>query len=602
MKHLKKLLLCSITLLGLVNYSCQEDVNLSDYSTIEKIESIDYLKKGEKLENPYSVENMKLAFEKLKNDTKVSKTISNKILEDEFKIETSHYYVKFIPTNKEEEALLKQDTALILFDYPLDYTFPEGVLENRPVNPSDSIPDYYASVRKSKVLPKGVPTEILSELYIPEEDPYFDDIDVEATIQSKGLGTSKKDGKAYLLHNLVSQAYQITGNEEQLIEQAPKGSQQWWIFGSKWYPSGKIMVWDDVLNKEIPIQGVKIILRQWFVVRSTYTRADGTFDASSVKGSAQYIIKWETDEYSIRNGTIWQAYNYGPYGKDAWNHTIKGNDGEYRAHIHEAAWDYYYGHRFGLTSPKRLSLEGQMSIAAHETAGTSSHVDIRASLTDGFLPEIFIKAYGKTSDIVYGTTIHELAHSAHQQLDRVDYNKLVWKAYINPETWGHTPNFLTVEARSARRLMETWAKTVELKFVYERYTNKFKVADYDKYKLRIYYFGDEFLYEYGYGYYDDSRNLKTNTGNDYRLIYTSAGIDMMDNENQKQDVFSVVGSYSSLPNFYTQDRVNGYTINQLEAALVNATSWIEWKEIIKTKYPSNPTKIYLDELFANWAQ
>jgi hypothetical protein len=67
---------------------------------------------------------------------------------------------------------------------------------------------------------------------------------------------------------------------------------------------------------------------------------------------------------------------------------------------------------------------------------------------------------------------------------------------------------------------------------------------------------------------------------------------MIDDENQRADTRGNIN--------YTQDRVKGYTINQLENAMINATSWNEWKENIKSKYPSNPTRIYLDELFANW--
>ncbi len=45
---------------------------------------------------------------------------------------------------------------------------------------------------------------------------------------------------------------------------------------------------------------------------------------------------------------------------------------------------------------------------------------------------------------------------------------------------------------------------------------------------------------------------------------------MMDFENQRVD------SRNNLR--FTQDRVNGYTINQLEEAMINATSWNEWKK------------------------
>ena len=68
------------------------------------------------------------------------------------------------------------------------------------------------------------------------------------------------------------------------------------------------------------------------------------------------------------------------------------------------------------------------------------------------------------------------------------------------------------------------------------------------------------------------------------------GYDLIDNFNQR----SIYGS------LYPQDRVSGYTIKQIENSLKNTTSWGEWKEHIKQQNPSNPTNIYIDELFNNW--
>ncbi|OUD36948.1 hypothetical protein [Flavobacterium sp. FPG59] len=50
---------------------------------------------------------------------------------------------------------------------------------------------------------------------------------------------------------------------------------------------------------------------------------------------------------------------------------------------------------------------------------------------------------------------------------------------------------------------------------------------------------------------------------------------------------------------YPVDRVNGYTIMQLQNSLVGASSWNEWRDNIKNRY-NNPSEIYLDELFNNW--
>ena len=50
---------------------------------------------------------------------------------------------------------------------------------------------------------------------------------------------------------------------------------------------------------------------------------------------------------------------------------------------------------------------------------------------------------------------------------------------------------------------------------------------------------------------------------------------------------------------YPVDNVSGYTISQLQFAMVGASSWHEWRDNIKNRN-DNPTEIYLDELFNNW--
>ena len=63
------------------------------------------------------------------------------------------------------------------------------------------------------------------------------------------------------------------------------------------------------------------------------------------------------------------------------------------------------------------------------------------------------------------------------------------------------------------------------------------------------------------------------------------------------DDFNQRLEYGSL---YPIDRVENYTISQLENALVNARYWNQWRDNIKLKY-NNSTEIFLDELFNNWS-
>jgi len=258
----------------------------------------------------------------------------------------------------------------------------------------------------------------------------------------------------------------------------------------------------------------------------------------------------------------------GPNVKNqSWNPVIDGGEDEYHALIHQAAHDYYYGYRFGLHSPPEnnhfysFGHQHQLKIAARKTAPwgfPSSYSHIRSEITFGLSAQVHIKAYGKKSDRVYGTTIHELSHALHSIIDRGSYNDICLDAFLSTNS--------AVKNRN-RRLLETWPTTIEILMTLHRYNGK-----------------------RGYAVYED---LNYNNYQRYTIgdenHYTSGGYDMIDQLNQS----AFYGGGQPV------DRVSDYTASQLEQALIGARNWGQWRDRIKNSY-NNPTKIYLDELFNNW--
>jgi hypothetical protein len=622
-----------ILFIGIVFQSCEKDIDFSEpEETLEVTTSKSALARKEinskgakKLKNPYALKNMQKALKNIKEKVK-TKEIKTKganalRLEEgvqDFELSTSHYYVMLSPQNAEQEALLKEDLNIHVFDYPLDYEFTDEYLDNRTVD-NDSIPEYYTSIVLGQALPSGVPHEILEELYIPEEDPFFDDLSYARTSSSE-TRQGEIGNNEDLLRHLLMEAFTLTGNESELL---PEGdvTTAFWIFGSKWYPSGNLKLWDDNAGKStattktfshyeyyncdtgdpvpnpndpneplpydqriapiddnvcqkavytysynetqgkyVPLEGAQVLMRQWFTIRQGITDANGSFSTGSVRGKARYIIQWERYHYSIRNGSLFQAETRGPKQKSAWNHSVKGGDDEYHGMIHTAAHTYYYGNRFGLTSPPTNSFwRKQMKIAAREQNGTSSHVHQRRWI---HLAQIHIKQWGEESQQVFWTTIHELAHAAHWAMDRNSYNNLVWDGYISDEVFNNAhPGDV--------RTLETWATTVEILFAINRYKDKFGQPNYE------YYF----------------KNWQKRTINATNF-YTSAGYDMIDNINQRFDI-------SPPSSLRPIDRVYGYTVKQLEDGLRGATSWHGWRNNIKAS-TNNPTENFVDELFNNW--
>lgn len=125
----------------------------------EKIKPTASVKLGRKLENPYSVKNMLKAF---KNLTSGTNSVQNN------PVYTSHYYVRFLPSDTAQYNKLKSDTTLRLYPYPLDYEIGEtgddfGGDENSPVW-------QYAAVESGYQFDSSIETEVLEELYIPDDD------------------------------------------------------------------------------------------------------------------------------------------------------------------------------------------------------------------------------------------------------------------------------------------------------------------------------------------------------------------------------------------------------------------------------------------------
>lgn len=247
---------------------------------------------GKKLENPYSVENMKRALESLSPETRSGIDVS-----DEAFVQVTHFYVKFEPQSYEELDVLKRDSTLNLYPYPLDYEIEVyGSYYHDPII-SDSLPTYqYAAVEKGYEFPQNVKFTILEELFIPDE--YNDD--GVLTRSSSSIGDD-------FIEELVSAAMEITNNQD---DGSPitRGS-------SSWRPSGRISYYDDVLNSTIGVEGVKVKARRWFTTHTGFANAagyyycDGTF-----KRDANYSFDLERHEFQVNGEGMAVSYN-GPKKK-----------------------------------------------------------------------------------------------------------------------------------------------------------------------------------------------------------------------------------------------------------------------------------------------
>lgn len=556
--------------------------------------------------NPYNVHNMQLAYQYLIEQGRLQPEMF-----PEFHIRPTHKYIKLKPTNIEEEDQILSDSTFITLDYPMDLDLPESYFDNRPELAEDEFSEYYSSIQYNQNIAYTGNKEILDEMYIPEEDPYFDDI-LDDYEESNVI-----TNKTQLFNELIFTAYFFKGldyllnddhaakstgidddkpqkpvltNADNTLVLDGKDQNRFndliikpyiWGIGKKWYPSGNIKYTDTSLPRNnITGQGdfvrnladAQILIRQGFTLHNAITNAQGNFNMGKVNGKARYIIQWERrDVYNIKNEGGVQAETKGPTEKNRpWNLTIMPlhrTDTKY-AIIHRAAMDYH-NNPFNITKPRK---NVKLKTVRATRDCTSSHVTMRRNFGGA---DILLCGLTEDCSETYGMAIHELAHSAHYQFNRPGYNKLVADGHIDP--WfslrGQSHDNPGPTARSARRTLETWATTVELRFVQRRYNlqgngfdnnNVVSVAPQYRYLMQNY----------------------TVTDSPY---YTSCGFDLTDPFNQN-------GWRSTCP----IDNVSGYTIKQLESALYGATNWNAWRDNIKQQNTNFFATGNVDELFANW--
>jgi hypothetical protein len=149
-------------LMMLILFSCFQDENLNTNKTIGREGSIVL---GKKLDNPFSVKNMQLAYENLRTKSDVGR------IKDELDIHTTHLYVRFLPENYAMYDTLTSDSTIYFVDHPIDYEIEQaGDFYHDPAIP-DTLPTYqYTAIPADYVAPEGIPFEVLEELYLPRED------------------------------------------------------------------------------------------------------------------------------------------------------------------------------------------------------------------------------------------------------------------------------------------------------------------------------------------------------------------------------------------------------------------------------------------------
>lgn len=315
---------------------------------------------------------------------------------------------------------------------------------------------------------------------------------------------------------------------------------------SKWRPAGTIQVYDDVLERYVGIEGVKVRARRWFTTHTGIANSDGEYSCNGrFRRDANYSIDWERYHFALQDGWLNGATYNGPKKRGDWDLNLNSGAQQYYATIFRAAYHYYYKDIKGLRRPPQNSFwRTQLKIRAYlENGSEDGNLGTHTSgwRAFGLYSPVKIYTYTRPSIDTYSTVIHELAHASHWNMDRSDF--------------GDTETIV----------IESWARGVEWGLT------------------KTVYSGYQPIYA--------------------RLNYTGTVQDMIDGFGSKGTLYwwdyeeEDWGSPNLFNSYY--DQISGYTLREIEDAIEGQKTWSSWKNNIINKF-ENDTEDSLGNGFNFW--
>ena len=416
---------------------------------------------GEKMENPFSVENMQLALNSLleKPDELEGAGVSKRNAEV-IEITPTDWYICF-KVDSTQFNTLTSDTTLSLTQIPLDYEIEQqgDYLEEFQ---NSEIKKLYTVVKPGYTNPNGIEFEILEELFIPENSEYYsEETFKDSENKTETRSTSIKLMDDNFVNALLIQSFVLTGNEKFLPERNKIEERMmdeecipkrflWWSWNdcnTYYYPEGKVSY--QTPNGYKPVKGIKIVMWRWFTRIEAITNSDGYFISKTrlnkilIGNNVQYYMKmqgqngfynWHLD-INFYGVSLWvNEYNLGSKSPNYNNFYFTTNHKAWRqCLVNNAIYDYVtYIRKEGLTLPPnnlRIAV-GENGIGCSAPLFTKYynsdlyHITLLATTVipisifiPSLVPDIIIDCKNSTSEYYrrYASVWHELSHGSHIQ-------------------------------------------------------------------------------------------------------------------------------------------------------------------------------------------
>ena len=368
---------------------------------------------GDRLENPYALENVKSAYVSL-YPTKSRDDLS-----------TTDYYVRFLPKDDDQLTLLR-NMGLTLVDHPVDYEIlREGDYYHDPGIDDQKITWQYAVVPVDFSFPSGIEYEILESCYIA---PASDDTKASAI-----------DWNA-----VEAESFRLTGNADMLAPQTKGESRQ---------PSGYITITDPSANggQPVGVAGVQVMCNVFVKFSSTYTDEKGFYRIpKSFSANPRYRLVFKNKKgFTIGLNTILfpaSVSTLGRHSSSGVDLTVDADSDRKlfrRCVVNNAARDFYMRCGEGdlniAEPPSNLcfwmfdNLNASSAIMLHHGTVLSGdyetiYFQVLSFVVKLFGPDITLgtkncSTYKEIADLVN----HEMAHACHFARVGKDY----WNEYIS---------------------------------------------------------------------------------------------------------------------------------------------------------------------------
>ncbi len=415
---------------------------------------------GDRLEDPYTVDNMERALNSL-YPTKGSR----------ISLKETDLYVRFLPSGDAQYRTL-ESLGVKMIDHPLDYQIvQDGDYYHDPGVPQESITWQYAVVPAGFVFPEGIRYELLDKCYISEND-------VATKAEDVDWGAVERE------------AFRLTGNEECLVPRTRAMSSR---------PSGRISIVDESCNggEPVGVAGVQVCVNSFVKIAVAYTDDEGYYEFDkSFSSDIRYRLVFKNRKgFGIGVNLLLVPSSISAMGKHAPDGVdlIVDKESDWkmftRCVVNNAAHDYYacwaedksavyappVDLRFWIfrNLPKSVSPMLQHGTAI-DNGRLAKYLGEYKSLVKMFLPDVTLGLKGTSSyKDIYALTSRELAHCSHFMKAGTDYwDKYMahlLKAFISSS--GRNYGSQSDENAGYCAVAEMWAYFMEYVVLRERYGN-----------------------------------------------------------------------------------------------------------------------------------